>query len=65
MKGIKAMKRRLGLVCLIIVLALSMTGCVESEETKEKRVTKEVAAKLTTNQPTPTDIDFSLERYNL
>ena len=59
------MKRRLGLVCLVIALALSMTGCMETEEVKEKRVTKEVTSKLTSNQPTPTDIDFSLERYNL
>ena len=43
-----------------------LTGCYEETETdKDKQATMEIADKLTENQPTPTDIDYSLERYNL
>lgn len=55
------MNRVLGVVlaaCLLLV-----TGC-EVEATDEQR-TQQVSRELKYNQPTPTDIDYSLERYNL
>lgn len=72
------MRRRKSLVSFIIMIAvlliilaagLSLTGCSEMEASgstySDKVNTKKVADKLANNQPTPTDIDYSLERYNL
>lgn len=50
------------------LLALSLvTGCdyVESSSTEDKNNTLNIGNKLSNSQPTPTDIDYSLERYNL
>ena len=50
------------------LLALSLvTGCdyVESSSTEDKNNTLNIGNKLSNSQPTPTDIDHSLERYNL
>lgn len=49
----------------------SFTGCLEEDVSagtntkKNVTDTMEVTNKLTGNQKTPTDIDYSLERYNL
>lgn len=58
--------RIIGVIGCVIIMA---TGC-ELEEvatsTKEDvKNTLDVGNKLVSNQPTPTDIDYSLERYNL
>jgi hypothetical protein len=55
-------------IILGIILVFAITSCEETEisGTKaDKQNTMEVANKLQSNQPTPTDIDYSLERYNL
>ena len=54
------------LVAVIAAVLLWCSGCAEAatELTDEQR-TQAVAAELKSNQQTPTDIDFSLERYNL
>lgn len=57
-------------ICLMavmaIVLSVCLTGCGElTGTTADANNTKEVASNLQSNQPTPTDIDYSLERYNL
>lgn len=62
-------------VCLVIVLCLAaacLTGCewedVASEPTGTKAdiaAQKAVSDELANSQKTPTDIDYSLERYNL
>lgn len=61
------------IICLVTLLCmvLFMASC-EFEETDSANGTKQdvtntkrVAAQLANNQPTPTDIDYSLERYNL
>ena len=61
------MKKFLSLIIALMLLAGSLVGCgVETAEAKtdvEKQ--QEVAKNLAENQPTPTDIDYSLERYNL
>lgn len=54
----------LGTACMII------TGCDLEESTRmaeyrEQAKTQGVTAKLSRAQPTPTDIQYSLERYNL
>ena len=54
-------------IILCIIAVFSLTAC-EFEETgsySDKANTMEIANKLQENQPTPTDIDYSLERYNL
>lgn len=56
------------LVAALLVAAATLTGCTDeyytSTETDVASMTK-VAASLAERQPTPSDIDFSLERYNL
>lgn len=49
------------------IVAISLTGCsteVEGSEADTKN-TIETVNNLQSNQPTPTDINYSLERYNL
>lgn len=57
-------------VILVAVMLLSvglLTSCdyTESGSNVDKQKTKDVADSLQTVQPTPTDINYSLERYNL
>lgn len=54
-------------VILILVMTLSFTACTvdESGSRKDTEATMKAANILQSNQPTPTDIEYSLERYNL
>ncbi len=50
------------------ILMATATGCEESTAyatVADQSAQKEVSAQLTSAQPTPTDINYSLERYNL
>ena len=61
-------KVRLVLLAIMILIgALLLTGCSTQGENVQKDVasTLKIGNKLVNNQPTPTDIDYSLERYNL
>lgn len=62
-------KKVIGLVSLIITIILvSLTGCTTSTTTyttTDVQKTLSVAKNLEQSQPTPTDINYSLERYNL
>lgn len=57
-------------ICLVITMTMIMT-CLTAyafwgESTSyDMQSTKSVGTRLATNQPTPTDINYSLERYNL
>lgn len=56
------------LVILLAVLLGMFSGCTpyEVDGTQQDTAnTRQAAATLQENQPTPTDIDYSLERYNL
>ena len=57
----------LTIVALLIILCL--TGCdletTASGSAADTMATLDIGDKLANNQPTPTDIDYSLERYNL
>ena len=58
------------ITCLIsIILIVTLTACgtaiVASGSKADTKSTIDIADKLQTNQPTPTDIDYSIERYNL
>lgn len=66
------MKKTLKLICIlmcIVLLALCMTGCdyevASAGSEQDKTNTMNAANTLQANQPTPTDINYSLERYNL
>ena len=57
-------------ICLVIALCL-VCACLPAyawwgnTTSADIKSTKEIGKKLAENQPTPTDIDYSLERYNL
>lgn len=57
------------IACLFILLcvALSLTGCDLPEDSSyvDTQQNMKNADRLQKNQPTPSDIDYSLERYNL
>ena len=55
------MKRFVTIILVAAIMLFSLTGC---EVTDEQR-TIDVSKTLKESQPTPTDIDYSLERYNL
>lgn len=60
------MKKTLILIGILITGLLGLTGCDgATETTQDIKETLNIGDKLTNNQPTPTDIDYSLERYNL
>ena len=54
-------------VALLLTMGTLFVGCDEyvSGTASDTKATIDNANKLQTNQPTPTDIDYSLERYNL
>lgn len=61
------MKKIISIVMLILMVTLVFVGCdYEPMGTQaDTHNTLKVANKLQGNQPTPSDIDYSLERYNL
>ena len=54
------------ILCALFML-LCLTGCDDeiAGTVEDTMATRENAGRLQTNQPTPTDIEYSLERYNL
>lgn len=55
-------------IMLVIVMAFSLVACGEytpSGTELDMESTMQIASNLQMNQPTPTDINYSLERYNL
>ena len=63
------MKKKLILITvLLVVVCLFFTGCSEptpNASQQDINITKENAQNLASSQSTPTDIEYSLERYNL
>lgn len=60
------MKKLLTIIVTIILSCFLLVGCSDPMATKQDiDATIEAGNKLTANQPTPTDINYSLERYNL
>ena len=58
--------RKISYISLLIVMFVVLTAndC-SNKNTADIQRTREVAVGLEQRQPTPTDIDYSLERYNL
>lgn len=55
-------------VSLFVLIGSVLSGCLDTEvsgSTVDKQKTISSANRLQSNQPTPTDIEYSLERYNL
>lgn len=59
------MKKIVTLVLAMTCLLCILTGCDESGSYKDAMQTMDTVNNLQENQPTPSDLDFSLERYNL
>ena len=55
--------KKILLAGLCLMMCLFLTGC--SDSMKDQRATIDIGNKLSRDQPTPIDIDYSLERYNL
>lgn len=54
------------LVAMIFAIAVCFTSCIEADGARSDVLsTMEAGNKLQNNQQTPTDISYSLERYNL
>lgn len=68
-QGVFSMKTSKGkifaLILAAVVLATLLAGCEAGSSYIDRQATKEVGNILSENQPTPTDIDYSLERFNL
>lgn len=63
------MKKFAWITIVVLSILLCLTGCdletTVSGSTADTMTTLAISDKLAYNQPTPTDIDYSLERYNL
>lgn len=60
------MKKVLCILLAITMASICFAGCYEIDGSEaDTNNTQKVVATLQENQPTPTDIDYSLERYNL
>ena len=59
------MKKFIVLVLSLILVCAIFVGCEENHSSADSERTLAVADKLQNSQPTPTDINYSLERYNL
>ncbi len=64
------MKKILACAMLVVFLVVGLTACDETTlastgTSADRHNTKAVADSLAQSQPTPTDINFSLERFNL
>lgn len=61
----KILKRIAIILMVLIIPAIILVGCDENQLDKDIKATQSVANNITENQPTPTDVNYSLERYNL
>ena len=60
--------KKTGTILAVLVCVMIFCACgseVATGTVADKQATMEVTNNLVANQPTPTDIDYSLERYNL
>lgn len=63
-------KKLVALIAALVIITLTFAGCDSSTSapsgtTVDKKKTIDMANVLSSNQPTPYDISYSLERYNL
>lgn len=59
------MKKKLVYLLLALLIVTVFTGCELTENQQDIQDTLEVGNNIVSGQPTPTDIEYSLERYNV
>ena len=59
------MKKLIALVLSLLFVCVMFVGCEKNHSSADSERTLAVADKLQDSQPTPTDINYCLERYNL
>jgi hypothetical protein len=59
------MKKIISIILVVVISMMCFAGCETNGTYVDTQNTLKNAATLQENQPTPTDIDYSLERYNL
>jgi hypothetical protein len=59
------MKKIISIILVVVIAMMCFAGCETSGSYVDKQNTIKNASTLQENQPTPTDIEYSLERYNL
>ena len=61
------MKKIVSILLLVAIILCMLAGCDSDyqEQTSEVEKQQSITKDLQQSQPTPTDIDYSLERYNL
>lgn len=62
------MKKLVCITLLICIMAICLAGCEGTPPSQEKvqiRAAQAAAGGIVENQPVPTDIEYSLERYNV
>lgn len=59
------MRKIICVICAVMLICTMFSGCETDGTYQDTMNTKEAARNLQSNQPTPTDIEYSLERYNL
>lgn len=67
-KGVSLIALIVTIIVIIIIIAIllfGLTGCSAEISTNDVQKTLDIARNLESSQPTPTDINYSLERYNL
>lgn len=57
--------KKYAVILVLMLLLVSLCSCAESGARQDAMSTVELADRLQENQPTPNDIEYSLERYNL
>ena len=57
--------KKCAVILMLALLLVSLCSCAESGARQDVINTTELADRLQENQPTPNDIEYSLERYNL
>ena len=57
--------KKISLILMVIMTCVCLIGCTSNTTSKDVQKTLDIARNLETNQPTPIDINYSLERYNL
>ena len=59
------MKKYISIILVVMIIMMCFAGCEMNGTYADTQSTIKNAATLQENQPTPTDISYSLERYNL
>lgn len=59
------MKKIICIICAVALLGCLFAGCELNGYEQDNVNTRKAGNELQSNQPTPTDIEYSLERYNL